>query len=536
VPDAREINEAVQHALKQWNEKRSTDRLWSKDASLWPPGAAPWLGWLDAATAPAAALYGIERRAGAVAAHASDVLLMGMGGSSLAPEVIANTLPAGIRGRRIRVLDSTEPAYIRRAFSETDWARTVMLVASKSGSTLEPDILLRAALAEAERSLGDKAGKQCIAITDPGSALEKQARELGFAEVFHGEPSIGGRFSALSPFGLVPAALHGLSLGEFVSSAHDMVRRCHDSGAENPGASLGVYLGVAAMSGRDKCTLILPDSLASMGAWIEQLVAESTGKNGLAIIPVDGEALSGPGVYGSDRAFVHIRDTSGPNPNADAIAALEAAGHPVFEIAVPGADALAGEFFRWEFATAVAGSILGLNPFDQPDVEASKVATRALTDAYERGESPPPAESGTDEDLSSLIDEIRPGDYFAILAFLPMFGNVREVLARLRMRVRDAKRVATTLGFGPRFLHSTGQAFKGGPNTGVFLQLTCDAHDDMPVPGRKLTFGSVVSAQAAGDRAVLRERGRRLVHIHLKGDLEAALAKLDALVASRLGG
>lgn len=521
-----ELNEAIQASLAQWEAQRSTERLWAKDATLWAEGAGPWLGWLDVATPERATLEDITRRAKAVAPHASDVLLIGMGGSSLAPEVIAQTIPRTQNGRTIHVLDSTEPSYVRATFARTDWTRTIILVASKSGSTLEPDILLSAALAAAREVVGDDIVKHCIAITDPNSKLAKQAAELKFAETFAGEPTIGGRFSALSPFGLVPAALHGVDLHSFVGAAARMAQQCNAPAHENPGVQLGTYLAECTKHGRDKCTLVLPRSLASLGAWIEQLIAESTGKHGIAVLPIAGETLGAASVYGDDRSFVHVRQ----DDSADAaVNALGAAGHPVFTIEVTTVE-LAAEFFRWEFATAVAGSLLGINPFDQPDVESAKIETRKLTDAYERGERPAIDAPNSIDELKEFLDSLHAGDYFGILAFLPMFADVRASVERMRMRVRDAHRVATTVGFGPRFLHSTGQAFKGGPNTGVFLQLTCEPPVDVPVPGRKLTFGTVVSAQAAGDRAVLRARGRRVMHLHLSGELHAELAKLEAAV------
>ncbi len=529
-----DLTAQVSDTLSAWDARRSTERLWAKDASLWTSsGEGSWLGWLDAASAGAPALDALARRVNAATpAACREVLLIGMGGSSLAPEVIARTLPPGGAGRSLRVLDSTHPAAVLDAFASTDWPRTMIVVASKSGSTLEPDILLAAALDRARAALGADAAKHVIAITDPGSKLAKEASEMGFAGVFPGDPAIGGRYSALSPFGLVHVALRGIALDDFMDSARDMARQCAAVARDNPGAQLGAFMAVAASTGRDKCTFVLPPSLAALGAWIEQLVAESTGKNGKALLPIDGEPLGAPGVYGSDRAFVRVRDLSAPaGGTADGgverrLDTLASAGHPVFTIDVPSPAALAGEFFRWEFATAVAGALLGLNPFDQPDVEASKVATRALTDARERGEAPA-TEAPEGLTLSDALGSLAPGDYLALLAFLPMFDDVVNALQRTRQRVRDARRVATLLGFGPRFLHSTGQAFKGGPNTGVFVQLTWDGSADLDVPGRRLTFGAVITAQAAGDRAVLQQRGRRVVHVHLRGDLTAALGEFE---------
>jgi transaldolase/glucose-6-phosphate isomerase len=526
--------------LDAWDARRSTERLWAKDATLWTnSGEGAWLGWLDAVAPGGPALDAFARRVeAATPAICRDVLLIGMGGSSLAPEVIARTARTDGNGRTLRVLDSTHPTAVLDAFASTDWQRTMIVVASKSGSTLEPDILLAAALERARAQRGAGAPAHVIAITDPGSKLASQAAALGFADVFLSDRTIGGRYSALSPFGLVHVAQRGIPLGTFMESACDMARLCKAPARENPGVQLGAFMASAARTGRDKCTLVLPRSFAALGAWIEQLVAESTGKNGTAILPIDGEPLAEPGVYGVDRAFIHVRDLSESAGNApDGIVrrmdTLAGAGHPVFTIDVHSPSALAGEFFRWEFATAVAGALLGVNPFDQPDVEASKIATRALIDASERGEAAAAdvRDGGT---LRDLVASIKPGDYVALLAFLPMFDDVVTALQRTRMRVRDGKRVATSLGFGPRFLHSTGQAFKGGPNTGVFVQLTSDAARDLDVPGRRLTFGAVVAAQAAGDLAVLRGRGRRVMHVHLRGELLAALEEFDRDVAAAL--
>ena len=531
----QEFLDAYNAALTAWDAARSTERLWAKDASLWTNhGEERWLGWLDAPTIDAAALAALENRIHAAMLRGTrDVLLIGMGGSSLGPEVIARVLPRAPSGATVRVLDSTEPSFVHNALAETDWRQTMVVVASKSGSTLEPDILLATALDAARATLGNDAPKHVIAITDPGSHLFSQATQLGFAATFAGDPSIGGRYSVLSPFGLVPAAMHGVELSVFMRSAHDMAAQCHGAAKRNPGVQLGVFLATAAKAGRDKCTLVRSPSFAALGPWIEQLIAESTGKNGKAILPIDGEPLGKPSSYGNDRAFVYVRDNSTTDALMSQVGALAAAGCPTFTVEVPSTAALAGEFFRWEFATAVAASIIGVNAFDQPDVEASKIATRALTDAAERGTAPPPVAADT-ESLRELLASINPGDYVALLAFLPMFPECVAALQRTRLRIRDARGVATSVGFGPRFLHSTGQAFKGGPNTGVFIQLTCDAPNDLAIPGRRVTFGTVVAAQAAGDLAVLRDRGRRVAHVHVRGDLTRALADFDAAVAAAL--
>jgi transaldolase/glucose-6-phosphate isomerase len=526
--------DSMRAALDAWDSTRSTERLWARDGSLWPGGVAhKWLGWLDAPylTDAAAALEG--RISAATPAAVTDVLLIGMGGSSLAPEVIARTLPAGTHARTIRILDSTHPASVIDAFARTTWAKTMIVVASKSGSTLEPDVLLSAALESAGAVLGDEVGKHVIAITDPGSRLASQASSQRFAETFLGDPAIGGRFSALSPFGLVPCALHGADVREFLEPARTVADACRLPAAQNPGVQLGAFLASNALARRNKCTLLLPPSRAALGAWIEQLIAESTGKHGVAILPIDGEDARAIESYGRDRAIVHLRDDAADSNEALA-SALAAAGHPLHTITVPSTGGLAGDFFLWEFATAVAGAMLGVDPFDQPDVEASKIATRALTEKYERGGIAPEGHSATPAEVAQLLASIQPGDYFALLAFLPMTSPVSRVLQRIRMRVRDARNVATMVGFGPRFLHSTGQAFKGGPNTGVFLQLTCDTQKDLGIPHRRLTFGAVVAAQAAGDLQVLHDRGRRAIRVHLRGDLVQSLEALDELIAGTL--
>lgn len=545
-----ELHHAWRAAVASWDATRSTDRLWAGDASLWTAGdESRWLGWLKAPSTDDAHLASLtERVRAATPPDTREILLFGMGGSSLAAEVITRIVPAP-GAPTLTIVDTTEPAAIADIFARTNWAHALVIVASKSGSTLEPDILLAAALDAARRELGAAAARRVIAITDPGSKLAVMAARDGFAGVVEGEPSIGGRYSALSPFGLVPAVLRGIPLDRFVKSARAMAASCRAPATENPGVQLGAFLGDAARAGRDKCTLILPGAFASLGAWIEQLVAESTGKHGVGIIPVDGESLGPPGVYGADRAFVHVRVAGARNDHGAAVDEILLAGHPVFTIDVAGTDALAGEFFRWEFATAVAGSILGVNPFDQPDVEASKVATRALTDALEQGRAAPAATltfagaigftpSATAatpaEALRVFLAQAGPGDYVALLAFLPMWTSVASALERTRHRIRDAQRVATSLGFGPRYLHSTGQAFKGGPNTGHFLVLTADSAPDVPIPGRALTFGAVARAQAAGDCQVLSDRGRHVLHLHLRGALSGALAELDAAVVSAL--
>jgi transaldolase/glucose-6-phosphate isomerase len=551
---------AVERALRAWDQAGHVKRLWAGDASLWTGRDEDrWLGWLGIVEAQRRDLARLRRvgedaRAGGFA-HA---LLLGMGGSSLCPEVLARIFGAAPGHPALHVLDSTDPAQVRAVEGRVDLARTLVVVSSKSGTTLEPDALARHFLERVRAAVGPAEGaRRFVAITDPGSALARTAERQGFRAVYLGLPSIGGRYSALSDFGLVPAALLGLDVGRLLGRAAAMARACGPAGpaAENPGVALGVALGVAAGHGRDKVTLVASPGLAAFGAWLEQLLAESTGKEGRGLVPVDGEPPGPPAAYGADRVFAYLRLASAPDPGQDAaVAALEAAGHPVARIDVADAYGLGEEFFRWEVATAAAGAVLGLNPFDQPDVEASKVATRELTAAYERTGALPaeaplleagglrafadaanaaalrPGPGGLPGLLRAHLARVRPGDYVALLAYLEMSEAHAAALQAMRVRLRDRLRVATCVGFGPRFLHSTGQAYKGGPNTGVFLQVTCEDAADLPVPGQRYTFGVIKAAQARGDLAVLAERGRRALRVHLGGDVGAGLAALGRAV------
>ena len=410
----------------------------------------------------------------------------------------------------------------------------------------------------------DKAGSHFIAVTDPGSKMQHVAEADGFRHIFFGLPSIGGRYSALSNFGLVPAAVMGIDLHRFLDRTEEMVHACASCVPleENPGLVLGTILGVAARRGRDKVTIIASPAINDLGAWLEQLMAESTGKDGKGLIPVDREELGPPEVYGKDRVFAYLRLEGGADAGQDAkVSALEKAGHPVVRISLSDIYDLGQEFFRWEIATAVAGSIIGINAFNQPDVEASKIATRNLTSAYEKTGSLPSEQpilqgdgiklftdernaaalaqaAGKDQTLLGYIrahlSRLSAGDYFALLGYVQMNEAHEKQLQAIRHAVRDKNRVATCLGFGPRFLHSTGQAYKGGPNSGVFLQVTCDDAADLPVPGQKYTFGIVKAAQARGDFQVLAERNRRALRVHLGPDVDAGLAKLQAIIKQAL--
>ncbi len=557
------IDKDVKDALEDWRREGKVRRLWAGDASLWTEtDETKWLGWLGVVDQQLAAVPHLEDFAADVKrAGFRDVLLLGMGGSSLGPEVFAKTFGAQPGFPNLHVLDSTDPAQIRHFEDRLDLARTLFIVSSKSGSTLEPNIFKQYFFERAKSAVGADAAKHWVAITDPGSSHEKTARNEGFRAIFHGLPSIGGRYSVLSNFGMVPATATGVAPRPYLESAAEMVRSCAPSAPpiENPGVMLGAVLGVCQRHGRDKATIIASKGIADFGAWLEQLLAESTGKLGKGIVPVDNEPLGPPAVYGNDRVFAYIRlaiDEDGDQQQK--VAALEAAGHPVVRITVSDAMQLGQEFFRWEMATAVAGSIIGINPFDQPDVEASKVKTRDLTTAYEQTGSLPeekpffaadrfklfadprneaalaPKATSLTAALAAHFGRIGAGDYAALLAYIERNPAHIETMQSLRRVIRDRTKAATCVGFGPRFLHSTGQAYKGGPNSGVVLQITCDDAADLPVPGQKYTFGVVKAAQARGDFEVLAERGRRALRVHISGDLEAGLVELGRAIDQAL--
>jgi transaldolase/glucose-6-phosphate isomerase len=557
-----ELRADVDAELEEWERDGWVRRIWARDASVWT-GAdeSRWLGWLGIVEDQLAHADFLELlRERSCAAGFTHALLLGMGGSSLCPELLKETWGPQDGYPELHVLDSTDPAQVKAVEGRVDLSSTLFIVSSKSGSTLEPNIFKEYFFTRVAETVGpEEAGRRFIAITDPGSQLEQVAKLDGFRHVAHGVPEIGGRYSALSNFGIVPGAIIGVDVHALLDDAERMAQSCRPSvpAADNPGLVLGTVLGIAALNGRDKLTLVASPRIRDFGAWLEQLVAESTGKQGKGIVPVDREPLGDPLVYGDDRLFVYTRLTSEPDPAQDAaIDAIEAAGHPVVRISIDDVSDLGGEIFRWELATAVAGSIIGINPFDQPDVEASKIVTRELTSAYERtgslpSETPIWAGEGvrlyTDaanathvtrpsltETLRAHLGRIGPGDYAALLAYVEMTPEHEAELTAIRTLIRDRTTAATCVGFGPRFLHSTGQAYKGGPNTGVVLQITADDAADLPIPGRNLTFGVVKAAQARGDFAVLAERGRRALRIHIGPDVARGLAQLRAAVEHAL--
>ena len=561
----KQLRSTVDEAAADWQSNNKVDRFWKKDSSLWTKdGEEKWLGWIDIVERE-------QKEAAAQAGLAADVrstgfesaLLLGMGGSSLCPEVLAVTFGRQPGFPAMHIVDSTDPAQVKAARDKVDLAKTLVIVASKSGSTLEPNVLKQYFFEEMKKAVGaEQAGSHFIAITDPGSKMEQVAKGDMFRHLFYGDPEIGGRYSALSNFGVVAATVAGLDTPKLLAEAAKAVASAKQPVVNNPAVQLGLILGSAHNVGRDKITIFTSPEIYDLGAWMEQLIAESTGKLGKGITPVDREAIGSPEVYGSDRVFAYVRLKNTADSSQDAtVAALEAAGHPVVHFEVSDLYEIFGQFFTWEVATAVAGSIMGINPFNQPDVESAKVETRALTAEYEKtGKLPERSPILTDggielyatseyaatlkaaahsSDLTGYLhahlEQIHPGDYFATLAFLPMFIENENIIQVLRHEVRDAKKVATCLGFGPRFLHSTGQDYKGGPNTGVFLQVTAAHAVDLPIPGQKYSFGIVIDAQAAGDLAVLESRGRRALRIHIGADVPAGLKEIAAAVHATLG-
>lgn len=552
-------------AVSDWQNGK-VDRLWAKDASLWTnDDEAKWLGWLDI----------VERQQEDLAqfrALAEDIqkagfeyaVLLGMGGSSLCPEVLAETFGKTDGFPKFSIVDSTDPAQVRAAEQSVDLKKTVFIVSSKSGSTLEPNILKQYFLGRMKEAVGAEAGKHFIAVTDPGSHMEHVAKGDGFRHIFYGDPQIGGRYSALSNFGMVPAAVMGLDVEMLLTKAKAAVDACHATDVKkNVGVQLGLILGTAANAGRDKITFFTSPAIYDMGAWFEQLIAESTGKLGKGITPVDLEEIATSDHYGDDRLFAYVRLEGADNAHIDAaVEKLEKAGQPVVRLAMRDVYDAAEQFFTWEIATAVAGSVMGINAFNQPDVEAAKIETRRLTTEYEKtGKLPEQTPIFDDGKIKLFADtqyaavlhgaqdvgqpdlagylrahlaQLKPGDYFAALGFIQRDREHEKTMQELRHAVRDKKRVATCLGFGPRFLHSTGQDYKGGPNTGVFLQITADHANDLAIPDQKYTFGVVIDAQAAGDLSVLQQRGRRALRVHLGKEVEAGLQHLCAAIEKAL--
>ena len=547
------IDDSVRSAIESWNTTNKISRIWSKDASVWTnDDESKWLGWLDIVEQEIDDLAKFRDLANDIEqAGFTDVLLMGMGGSSLCPEVLAITFGK----TNFHILDSTVPAQVKAVEEKIELTKTLFIVASKSGSTLEPNCF-KQYFFDRVSEISRESGKQFVAITDPGSKMEQVAKDDGFRRIFYGKPEIGGRFSALSAFGLVAAASMRVDVEILLNRANEMVAECRNADpSQNPGVLLGLILGECHTHGRDKLTIFTSPEVYDLGAWLEQLIAESTGKNGVAIIPVDREPMIDAANYYGDRIFVHIglKGSSVDENVYQRLEEIERAGHPLIRIELETLYHISQEFFRWEFGTAVAGSVMKINPFNQPDVESAKIEARKITDEYEKTGSLPEEEPFFEGDgitlftnetnaaelekivghnpslsayLKAHISRITSNDYFALLAYIQMSAENEKVLGSIRETVLDRTLAATCLGFGPRFLHSTGQAYKGGANNGVFLQITSDDEFDLPVPGQKYTFGVVKSAQARGDFQVLLDRGRRALRVHVGSDASAGLARL----------
>ncbi len=551
----------VQRIIQELEGQHLNTRIWEHDGTVWKDNPSVVskiknrLGWLDVfETIDLPRLKALQ--ASAKNGDFDHVVLLGMGGSSLAPEVLSQTFGPQVGYPRLHMLDSTDPTYIRQIESEIDLPKTVFIVASKSGGTIETASFFKYFY---ERT--GKNGAQFIAITDGGTQLEAEAHEKGFRDIFSNPADIGGRYSALSYFGMVPAALIGLDLDALWASARQMAKACgkNISGNDHPGITLGVIMGVLGKDGRDKVSIFTSPSIDSLGNWIEQLIAESTGKEGKGLLPVVGATIGMPHDYATDRLFVFLRVDGDDNEALDeGIKMLQQAAQPTVVINLPGKAAVGGEFMRWEFATAVAGRLLDINPFDEPNVTESKENTARLLAHFKAHGTLPAtepilradgvslyADSATattlhdmaqqqqyEPDLSgllaTLINNTHAGDYFALLAYLPMHPEVEAALSDIRRRIRHVTRRATTVGYGPRFLHSTGQLHKGGPNNGVFIQITCDDAADVPIPGEPYTFSVLKAAQAAGDMEALVAKNRRAVRLHISSDLLAGLDKLRA--------
>ena len=544
----------VESELNRWQKENKLKRLWDGDATLWTnTDEAKWIGWLNVIGEEKNEVPRIEALLKDIKAlKYSDVVVLGMGGSSLCPDLMAITFGKMANHPTLHVLDSTDPLQIKRLEDKIDLTKTIFIVSSKSGSTLEPNIFKDYFYSRLQQVLNTQAvGDRFVAITDPGSALEKVAKSDLFREVFHGVPSIGGRYSALSNFGMVPSTLMGVDANVFLQYADEMRGSCLPGVAleQNPGVLLGVILGICANQGKDKITLMASKGIYTLGAWLEQLIAESTGKLGKGMIPIDQEPLANVESYGNDRVFIAIRLENESDPEQDTLlTALKAANHVVVYLKVPTKMHLGAEFFRWEMAIAVAGCVMGINPFNQPDVEGSKLLAVKIITEYQKSKKLPSPELLYSEDGLKLlsdnknIDEIKEkldgkptlenylrahfnrlkqGDYVNLSAFLDRSDNNTDLLQRCRALIVEKKKVATCLGFGPRFLHSTGQDYKGGPNTGVFLQITADYPDEIPIAGTQMSFGVVISAQAEADLEVLVERSRRVLRVHLSNEADS---------------
>jgi transaldolase/glucose-6-phosphate isomerase len=556
----------VKHTIERAESERWVERIWKKDASLWKADEAHQkiignaLGWV-------AVVDLLSDHADELAAFSDEVrhdgfthvMLLGMGGSSLCPEVFRRTFGHREGFPELHVLDSTDPATVKSFEEGVDLPRTLFAVASKSGTTTEPLMFYKYFFNRVREVKGGGAGQNFVAITDPGTLMEEMARGDGFRRIFLNPADIGGRYSALSYFGMVPAALQGFDFKSLLARARSMAEACSPSSpaGENPAARLGAILGTLANAGRDKLTLSTSDDISSLGLWVEQLIAESTGKEGKGIIPVAGEPLARPGVYGTDRLFVHVGVGAPSGETEEKLRALEAAGHPVVRRTLNDPLDLGAEFYAWEMATAIAGACIGINTFDQPNVQESKDNTKRLLEEYKKNGALPEQELASegrglkvfceretrdelgaglpvDQFIGAHLRRAGAGDYVALLDYIQITDEHEELIQAIRVRLRDGLRVATTTGYGPRFLHSTGQLHKGGPPSGVFTQITADNSVDVPIVNEPFTFGVLKQAQALGDFQSLASRRRRAIRVHLGEDIAGGLRTLLEVVRKEI--
>lgn len=528
----------VEEELAKLRDLDAVGRIWRGDHTLWKPSPdeiTDRLGWLSLPADMRSCVPDLDTFADEVARDGyMHVVLLGMGGSSLGPEMLRQAFGPAPGRPELIVLDSTVPAWVRNVADIIDPARALFLVSSKSGTTIEPNVLYSHFRDLVDSAVGRaRAGSCFAAVTDPATALEELASRDGFRRVFHGDPEVGGRYSILSSFGLVPAALMGIDVDRMLGRAAGMRDACQaEDPGDNPGAVLGAAMARLALERRDKLTIFASPSIAGFGLWVEQLVAESLGKEGRGVVPIAGEPPLGPEAYLGDRFFVHLRLEGDDNSHTDeAMRRLARAGHPVVTLDLLDLYDLAAEVFRWEFAIAVAGAVLGVSPFDQPDVQAAKDMTNSvLTEFESSGALPDAPDTIPAPDLLSLV---RPGDYVAIMAYAYQTPELDAAVERLRRALLNRYGVATTMGYGPRFLHSTGQLHKGGPPSGLFLQLVEETRADVEIPGRPFSFGVLASAQALGDLRALQAEDRRVARLDSSEGCAAAAAALTAsLVAS----
>jgi transaldolase/glucose-6-phosphate isomerase len=532
-----DLEPALAEKGREAKAENVAQRVWRKDDTLWGEAGAPEiadrLGWLTISEAMLEEAADLESWADEVKRDGlTDCALLGMGGSSLGPEVIRRSFGPLEHGLRLHVLDSTDAGAVAELERTVDLAKTLFLVSSKSGGTIETLSHFRHFF---EKTGGN--GSQFVAITDPGSPLEKLAGERGFRRVFANDPDIGGRYSVMSYFGIVPAVLMGVNIRGLINRCQVAEQNCtnYDSSSANSGLWLGIAMGALALQRRDKLTFIVSKPIESFGLWVEQLIAESTGKEGKGILPVADEPVGTPDVYGDDRVFAYLRDTDNPDEETDAkVEALARAGHPVITVATHGALDLGRIFFFAEFATAVAGWALGINPFDQPNVQEAKDNTAKVLEQFEADGALPEVEEGTDEALKELLSDAEAPNYVAIMGYVQPSEAFDDAVAELRTAIRDSTRCTTTFGYGPRFLHSTGQLHKGGPPTGRFLQIVHDGDEDFEVPEAGYTFGTLKNAQATGDLQTLRAHGLPAERVRLEGDPVSGLKQLTERIRGLL--